>query len=1021
MMPQGAADEPPEDGSEGTSYFQHLLIPENESVVWENLTVIISGVLEISGTLELRNTTLILDGQSEYVMVNGTLNITDLDGNPGSRSDSSMVLFNGTDDRNILMNEGSRVNIGRSFLRGLRIGNPYTTDTRMSVTDTEMENCTLYVKDDDKLKDLRISGSANASIPVLESYSRSLLSISDIMIADSESGIRILQGSLELVNLTMKNCSGGIYVGPSTTLYLRSSLINGSELPISSKGGVELIDSIIESGKCYFDSSPLIARGCHFRYTDGLEGVTSGLLINSTFDSCSRALVKPRFLTITLNRFVDCTRAVIDDSDCLLYHNSFRSCKYIVEGQVLSSWYNQDLREGNHYSSYRGLDDGTGDRVAGDGIGDTDIPYLGRDMYPLMKDRFWLMPDIPDLIATYSQGSSSVNLTWTEQHDADGYLVQRSTSPFFDRSVTSWSVRGNGLVTEDNPNATLHFRVSAFNEFGYRGWSRPSMVRVDQAPLPPVNIRISPVPEGGALLVSWEFRGEDVNRTYVLFGKEGGFQTLMDVPFPENRVTISGLLNNVSYNISLMTVDGSSRTSGRTENISAVPTDSVPPPPPRSLRATPKTNNSIEIMWDPPLIQDISHYRIMRRSGDSDFVMIAEVSRLSFYYLDTGLSDNTSYEYGAIAVDDDGPTSEMAGPVRVRTLHYNREPVFNGNLQLVSLVEDGGPFSIPLEDVASDPDGDTIVMIIQDSYPFPSRIENGMLIIEPRPDQAGEGFVRIQASDGEESSFLIVGVIVQEVPDPPSRVSILSPINGSVLIPGVPVLFHADAADPDIPYGDNLTFRWFSDRDGALNILGSHSETLYAVLSPGEHRILLEVRDNNNTPVTDSVTIMVSIWGWNELPWSAEISEIRLEENGGWIKVRIVNDAPIRLSYLISPADVNTSSIIGERGLLVAPASISELEIPLEGSFAANDKLNIRLLVTGEALNGTYAGEMEISASGKVRASGSSGVGRLLPIILLSVSLLLVIFSLIVMMIINRTLSPKRAGDNIDEEAPPSG
>ena len=42
---------------------------------------------------------------------------------------------------------------------------------------------------------------------------------------------------------------------------------------------------------------------------------------------------------------------------------------------------------GNYYSDYRGTDDGSGNRVAGDGVGDTDIPYAidgDGDNYPLM-------------------------------------------------------------------------------------------------------------------------------------------------------------------------------------------------------------------------------------------------------------------------------------------------------------------------------------------------------------------------------------------------------------------------------------------------------------------------------------------------------------------------------------------------------------------------------------------------------------------------------------------------------------
>jgi len=41
--------------------------------------------------------------------------------------------------------------------------------------------------------------------------------------------------------------------------------------------------------------------------------------------------------------------------------------------------------EGNYWSDYSGGDDGSGGRVAGDGVGDTDLPWHGADNYPLIS------------------------------------------------------------------------------------------------------------------------------------------------------------------------------------------------------------------------------------------------------------------------------------------------------------------------------------------------------------------------------------------------------------------------------------------------------------------------------------------------------------------------------------------------------------------------------------------------------------------------------------------------------------
>jgi parallel beta-helix repeat protein len=50
-----------------------------------------------------------------------------------------------------------------------------------------------------------------------------------------------------------------------------------------------------------------------------------------------------------------------------------------------NDYYNATIQKGNYWSDYKGLDNGAGGRVAGDGIGDTLIPHQGVDWYPLMN------------------------------------------------------------------------------------------------------------------------------------------------------------------------------------------------------------------------------------------------------------------------------------------------------------------------------------------------------------------------------------------------------------------------------------------------------------------------------------------------------------------------------------------------------------------------------------------------------------------------------------------------------------
>lgn len=67
-----------------------------------------------------------------------------------------------------------------------------------------------------------------------------------------------------------------------------------------------------------------------------------------------------------------------------IFHNSFVDNTYQLLSISSTNTWNNSAKEGNYWSDYVGLDDGSGGRVAGDGIGDTNLPHLGVDWYPLM-------------------------------------------------------------------------------------------------------------------------------------------------------------------------------------------------------------------------------------------------------------------------------------------------------------------------------------------------------------------------------------------------------------------------------------------------------------------------------------------------------------------------------------------------------------------------------------------------------------------------------------------------------------
>lgn len=92
----------------------------------------------------------------------------------------------------------------------------------------------------------------------------------------------------------------------------------------------------------------------------------------------------------------------LDNSrDNVIYHNNIIDNTIQVQDSnpANNNWHHIGLLEGNYWSDYTGVDDGSGagkHANAGDGIGDTKIPHpaANYDNYPFTKKTGWLKPDL---------------------------------------------------------------------------------------------------------------------------------------------------------------------------------------------------------------------------------------------------------------------------------------------------------------------------------------------------------------------------------------------------------------------------------------------------------------------------------------------------------------------------------------------------------------------------------------------------------------------------------------------------
>jgi parallel beta-helix repeat protein len=107
--------------------------------------------------------------------------------------------------------------------------------------------------------------------------------------------------------------------------------------------------------------------------------ITGNIIVSNVFDGI--ILQDSNNNSIQSNTIEDsgfCGIEFLDSSNNTVYHNNFISNSSHIGKPVNNSVWK------NYWDSYAGLDDGSNGRMAGDGVGDTDLPY-GTDDYPLVR------------------------------------------------------------------------------------------------------------------------------------------------------------------------------------------------------------------------------------------------------------------------------------------------------------------------------------------------------------------------------------------------------------------------------------------------------------------------------------------------------------------------------------------------------------------------------------------------------------------------------------------------------------
>lgn len=114
--------------------------------------------------------------------------------------------------------------------------------------------------------------------------------------------------------------------------------------------------------------------------------------------------------------------------------------------------------EGNYWSDYVGLDDGSGGRTAGDGVGDTNLSWNGVDNYPLINPAnpfsiFWENEAFPASLVSNST-VSAFNFDQTDREIAFDVTGPANSTGCFNVSIPKALLSGSWTILLDGTDAT---------------------------------------------------------------------------------------------------------------------------------------------------------------------------------------------------------------------------------------------------------------------------------------------------------------------------------------------------------------------------------------------------------------------------------------------------------------------------------------------------------------------------------------------------------------------------------------
>jgi fibronectin type 3 domain-containing protein len=264
---------------------------------------------------------------------------------------------------------------------------------------------------------------------------------------------------------------------------------------------------------------------------------------------------------------------------------------------------------------------------------------------------------------------ASVYLRWQKNPEpevADYQMYrQTSTGTWVAAGVASGAIY---LVNNLTSGTTYTYRVAAVNKAGQQSPPSTSVSFTPHVTIPP------PVPSGltafgedGQIRLSWQPSTASDLADYVVYRENpnGSWPTTPTTTTTSTSYTQTGLSDGTGYTYRVTAVDRYGNESAPSTPAGATPRDTTPPTAPAGLAAQSGEESQVTLSWTASTDPRLAYYAIYREepagtwpSAPTAVLSALAASNSTLFgettYVNTGLSDGTTYTYRVVAVDQAG-------------------------------------------------------------------------------------------------------------------------------------------------------------------------------------------------------------------------------------------------------------------------------------------------------------------------------------------------------------------------------